>query len=88
MRKPTPPPNRKSWWGQYFGHEGESTSFSQYRVGPLVVSVGGRRGWFRLFGYGLMWKDTRKHRLLFSERNGYTGCQLLFFFIKALTPNA
>lgn len=28
-------------------------------------------GWFRLFGRGLAWKDTRRHRLLFSERNGY-----------------
>lgn len=29
-------------------------------------------GFFRLFGVGLSWKDTRVHRLLFSERNGYT----------------
>ncbi len=29
-------------------------------------------GWFRIFGYGIHWKDTRRHRLLFSERNGYT----------------
>ena len=27
--------------------------------------------WFRLFGRGLKFKDITKHRLLFSERNGY-----------------
>ena len=30
-----------------------------------------RFGWFRLFGIGFRWKDTTKHKLLFSERNGY-----------------
>lgn len=29
-------------------------------------------GYFRLFGFGLGWKDTRRHPLLFSERNGHT----------------
>jgi len=29
-------------------------------------------GWFRVFGVGLAWKDTKRHRLYFSERNGYT----------------
>jgi len=29
-------------------------------------------GWFRIFGKGLKWKDTTKHKLLFSERNGYS----------------
>jgi hypothetical protein len=28
-------------------------------------------GWFRFFGLGLHWKNTLKHRLYFSERNGY-----------------
>lgn len=27
-------------------------------------------GWFRLFGIGLHWKDTARHRMYFSERNG------------------
>ena len=31
-----------------------------------------RFGWFRLFGIGLKWKDHTIHRLLFSERNGYS----------------
>lgn len=26
--------------------------------------------WFRVFGFGLVIKDTRKHRPYFSERNG------------------
>jgi hypothetical protein len=28
-------------------------------------------GWLRVFGFGITWKDTRRHRLIFSERNGY-----------------
>lgn len=27
--------------------------------------------WFRVFGYGLHWKDTRAHPLLFSQRAGF-----------------
>jgi hypothetical protein len=27
--------------------------------------------WFRIFGYGLCFKNTRIYPLLFSERNGY-----------------
>jgi hypothetical protein len=29
-------------------------------------------GWFRVFGVGLTWKDSKRHELLFSERNGFT----------------
>jgi hypothetical protein len=28
-------------------------------------------GWFRVFGIGISWKDTRIHPLMFSERYGY-----------------
>ena len=28
-------------------------------------------GWFRIIGKGLYWKDTTKHQLMFSQRNGY-----------------
>jgi len=28
--------------------------------------------WFRIFGYGLCIKDVRLHRLLFSQRYGYS----------------
>jgi hypothetical protein len=34
-------------------------------------------GWFRLFGVGLGWKDTRRIPLSFSERNGYKRHMLL-----------
>ena len=37
----------------------------------LSAYVVGGAGWFRLFGYGIGWKDTRHFRLTFSERNGY-----------------
>lgn len=44
-------------------------------------------GWFRVFGYGFAWKDTRKHRLLFSERNGYARCWRLGpWLVTWLTP--
>ncbi len=31
-------------------------------------------GWVRIFGFGLKWKDTRRHPLLFSERDGSQRC--------------
>lgn len=34
--------------------------------------------WFRLFGYGLTIKNTNKHSLTFSQRNGYTKCLIVF----------
>lgn len=37
--------------------------FSSYLISGL--------GWFRIFGFGLHWKDTTMHRMNFSERNGY-----------------
>ena len=35
----------------------------------LYTTDGG--GWLRLFRIGFGWKDTTKHPLTFSERNGY-----------------
>lgn len=36
----------------------------------VIQFYGGRtQGWFRIFGYGLWWKDRSRHRLYFSERN-------------------
>ena len=32
--------------------------------------------WVRAFGYCLVWKDTRREHVLFSERYGY-GCRRL-----------
>lgn len=37
----------------------------------LQVNIGTTFGWFRVFGYGLHWKNTRRQPFLFSERNGY-----------------
>lgn len=34
-----------------------------------VLTADGK-GWMRLFGTGIYWKDTRKHDLVFSERYG------------------
>lgn len=39
--------------------------FSWYRTDGLV--------WFRIFGKGFHIRDTARHPLLFSERNGHTA---------------
>jgi len=31
-----------------------------------------RIGWFRIYGYGIMFKDLKKWPMIFSERNGYS----------------
>ena len=31
-----------------------------------------RFGWFRIFGIGLKFKDITIHKMLFSEKNGYS----------------
>lgn len=31
-----------------------------------------KHGWFRLFGYGLKFKNINYNGLIFSERNGYS----------------
>jgi len=49
-----------------------------WKLGP-IESAGGVQGepfprgigWLRLFGYGLLVKDRKRHPPLFSERNGY-----------------
>lgn len=44
-------------------------------------------GWFRIAGFGLAWKDTRKHRPLFSERNGFRRSLMIgHWSITALVP--
>ena len=45
-----------------------SSRFSYYRTKGLW--------WFRIYGKGIHWKDSRLFRPLFSERNGY-GPRLL-----------
>jgi hypothetical protein len=44
-------------------------------------------GFFRLCGFGLHWKDTRTHRLLFSERNNLgRALRIGAYRFKLLTP--
>ena len=44
-------------------------------------------GWFRLLDYGIAWKDTRKHQLTFSERNGYARRLMIgAWCLELLTP--
>ncbi len=43
------------------------------KFGPLSFSVEPGLGWVRLFGVGFRWKDSKRHRMYFSERNGYTN---------------
>jgi hypothetical protein len=40
-------------------------------VSPFAFYLIDGLGWFRVFGFGLHWKDISKHRMSFSERNGY-----------------
>jgi hypothetical protein len=43
--------------------------------------------WFRIFGFGVSWKDTRIHPLAFSERYGYQkGLRLGHWQIHLLMP--
>lgn len=44
--------------------------------------------WFRIFGYGISWQDTRKRPLLFAKRNKYNkgGLNLGRWHFAILTP--
>ena len=39
---------------------------------PLTYHFYKGGGWFRIFGRGLAWKNTKIHPKLFSERYGYS----------------
>jgi hypothetical protein len=41
-------------------------------VKPISYTYENGMGWVRIFGYGIAWKDTSKHMLLYSERSGNT----------------
>lgn len=50
------------------------------------VCCGHGSGFFRVFGYGLAWKDTNVHPLLFSERLRVTKfLRIGRYIIKPLT---
>ncbi len=40
------------------------------KIGPLSVYYCPGLLWVRIFGIGLMIKDSRRHPLLYSQRNG------------------
>jgi hypothetical protein len=42
--------------------------------------------WFRVFGYGLHWKNIDMHGLLFSERVLGKGLRIGSWMFKILTP--
>jgi hypothetical protein len=46
---------------------GSDTAVAPYVAGHRTRGL----WWFRVFGYGLHWKNNRLHPPLFSERNGY-----------------
>lgn len=47
-----------------------------------------RLGWFRIFGFGLHWKDITIHPLMFSERIGKTkSIQFGKWMVRILKPN-
>jgi len=46
-------------------------SFRLFKVNILSGVFKDGVGWIRIFGKGIHWKDTTKHRLVFSERNSY-----------------
>lgn len=55
-----------------------------FHVGPFCGHYTSGLFWFRAFGRGFHIKDTRRHPLRFSERNGYTN----FWAIRKLHPAA
>lgn len=63
----------------------KSKHISLYKI---YISWYDGQGWFRWNrGYGLAWKNLNKHRLYFSERNGYTKTYKIFnYSFKILKP--
>lgn len=45
------------------------SGFDCVTIGPFFFFGNRTSGYFRIFGYGLWWKDRSKNRLYFSERN-------------------
>mgnify|MGYP005818099897 FL=1 len=43
-----------------------------YGVSIWAMALSDGLGWMRILGKGVHWKDVTKHRLRFSERNGYS----------------
>lgn len=60
--------------------------FTDWWQRPLAMHSTRGLGWFRIFGFGLHWKDTRIHPLLFSERYSGRGWQIGHWRLRFLTP--
>jgi hypothetical protein len=57
----------------------------KYRAISWYVNDGA--GGFRLFGFGIYWRDLRRSKILFSERRGYSRVfKVGNFVVKFLTP--
>jgi len=50
--------------------EYKTYSFRPFGIKLFDGYFGGSRGWIRVFGKGIKWKDTAKHYLTFSQRHG------------------
>lgn len=62
-----------------------TTDQATYRIGPVVLCLKEGRGFLWVGPWGVKWKDTRTHALLFSDRNGYdTGVQIGHYYISTL----
>jgi len=49
---------------------------------------GKNRGWFRIFGYGIVWKDLRRYEMMFSERMGFFRYIVInHYLVRALRRN-
>jgi len=53
------------------GNKNGQYTLCLYGVSVWAITLSNGIGWMRIFGKGIHWKDTTKHRLYFSERNGY-----------------
>lgn len=66
-------------------HLGNHWFIDCHRNRWFAYSTDKQRGWFRIFGVGLAWKNTEVHRLCFSERYGYANrIQIGKWSVKAL----
>ena len=44
-------------------------SFKLFKFNIFSSCLSNKQGWFRIFGYGIKWKNILIHPMLFSERN-------------------
>lgn len=49
----------------------QSRKYGTFYWGPISAMWSNRSAWLTLWGHGVHWLDHRRHRPLFSERNGH-----------------